>query len=100
MVDIVFDLEEKNSEVISLHEVITTLQKNSPNATLKQIAEWLIIHLVNDPNSPSMGALVVGGGIEPIHPAWPGMDEKYYSLYDLLITLYREGNNWPGDIPF
>ncbi len=101
MVDIVSELKEKSNEVISLHEIIMTLKKDSPDASLGQIAEWLIIQLVNDPFAPKMGLLSVGGGLESIPPSWGSyQEEDYYSLNDLLITLYREGNNWPGDIPF
>lgn len=101
MIDIVSDLKQKSSEVISLHEIITTLQKQSPNTTSRQVAEWLIIHLVKDPNSPEMGILAVGGGIETLPPAWGQMQGNgFYSLHDLLITLYKEGYPWPGDIPF
>ncbi|ATQ03677.1 hypothetical protein JQ098_004127 [Salmonella enterica subsp. enterica serovar Typhimurium] len=101
MLDIISDLKEKKSEVISLHEVITTLKSQSPQATLPQIAEWLLIQLADNPESPEMGILTVGGGFESILPEWmSAQNEQYLSLRDLLIELYRSNGIWPGDIPF
>ncbi|WP_116341481.1 hypothetical protein [Enterobacter cloacae] len=101
MLDIISDLKEKKSEVISLHEVITTLKSQSPQATLPQIAEWLLIQLADNPKSPEMGILTVGGGFESILPEWMSVqNEQYLSLRDLLIELYRSNGIWPGDIPF
>ncbi len=101
MLDIISDLKEKKSEVISLHEVITTLKSQSPQATLPQIAEWLLIQLADNPESPEMGILTVGGGFESILPEWMSVQNKQYlSLRDLLIELYRSNGIWPGDIPF
>ncbi|EAA9549324.1 hypothetical protein OY03_001057 [Salmonella enterica subsp. enterica] len=101
MLDIISDLKEKKSEVISLHEVITTLKSQSPQATLPQIAEWLLIQLADNPESPEMGILTVGGGFESILPEWmSAQNEQYISLRDLLIELYRSNGIWPGDIPF
>ncbi|EAA5598574.1 hypothetical protein DQE31_05165 [Salmonella enterica subsp. enterica] len=101
MLDIISDLKEKKSEVISLHEVITTLKSQSPQATLPQIAEWLLIQLADNPESPEMGILTVGGGFESILPEWmSAQNEQYLSLRDLLIELYRSNGIWPGDILF
>ncbi|ECH7126764.1 hypothetical protein FP672_13775 [Salmonella enterica] len=101
MLDIISDLKEKKSEVISLHEVITTLKSQSLQATLPQIAEWLLIQLADNPESPEMGILTVGGGFESILPEWmSAQNEQYLSLRDLLIELYRSNGIWPGDIPF
>lgn len=101
MLDIISDLKEKKSEVISLHEVITTLKSQSPQATLPQIAEWLLIQLADNPESPEMGILTVGGGFESILPEWmSAQNEQYLSLRDLLIELYRSNGIWPGGIPF
>lgn len=101
MLDIISDLKEKKSEVISLHEVITTLKSQSPQATLPQIAEWLLIQLADNPESPEMGILTVGGGFESILPEWmSAQNEQHLSLRDLLIELYRSNGIWPGDIPF
>ncbi|HFG9897134.1 TPA: hypothetical protein ACGHGP_002061 [Salmonella enterica subsp. enterica serovar Weltevreden] len=101
MLDIISDLKEKKSEVISLHEVITTLKSQSPQATLPQIAAWLLIQLADNPESPEMGILTVGGGFESILPEWmSAQNEQYLSLRDLLIELYRSNGIWPGDIPF
>ncbi|WP_233961262.1 hypothetical protein [Pectobacterium versatile] len=101
MIDIVSELQQKKNEVISLHEVIITLQEQSPNATLPQIAEWLLIHLVDDQDTPDFGVLGLGGSFELIPPPWVG-DSEYLSLRQLLVELYRYGDHdsWPGDIPF
>jgi hypothetical protein len=101
MLDIISDLKEKKSEVISLHEVITTLKSQSPQATLPQIAEWLLIQLADNPESPEMGILTVGGGFESILPEWMSVQNKQYlSLRDLLIELYRSNGIWPGIFHF
>lgn len=97
MLDIISELNEKKSEVISLHEVITSLMEQSPGATLPQIAEWLLIHLVNDPSAPRMERLTLGGVLEPI-PVH--MMDDYPSLQDLLVEIYRNGGMWPREIPF
>lgn len=100
MLDIVSDLNEKKSELISLHEVIVSLREQSPEATLPQIAEWLLIHLANDPESPDMGFLAVGGEFEKISLAWGNKPNEHYSLKELLLELYSNYGAWPGDIPF
>ncbi|EMP4186479.1 hypothetical protein [Proteus mirabilis] len=99
MLDIVSDLNEKKSELISLHEVIVSLREQSPEATLPQIAEWLLIHLANDPESPDMGFLPVGGEFERISE-WRNNPNEHYSLKELLLELYRNYGVWPGEIPF
>lgn len=101
MLDIVSELKEKKSEVISLHEVITSLRQQSPGATLPQIAEWLLIQLADDENAPEMGVLTVGGGYESIPPSWgTPQGNEHFSLRELLLELYRNNGIWPGDIPF
>ncbi len=101
MIDIRAELKEKKNEVISLHEVILTIKEQSPGATLPDIAEWLLIHLNNDPNAPEMGLLTVGGGYESIAPQWgqPTLNSPY-TLEELLIELYKSYDLWPGEIPF
>ncbi|MER45343.1 hypothetical protein ED033_24300 [Salmonella enterica] len=106
MLDIISDLKEKKSEVISLHEVITTLKSQSPQATLPQIAEWLLIQLADNPESPEMGILTVGGGFESILPEWmsaqnwigPYISIHFLSLNPLPVRRrrYSRGERYPS----
>lgn len=101
MIDIVSDLAKKKSEVISLYELITTIQEQSDGASIKDIAEWLVSLMDNDPDAPSLGILTVGGGFEDISLRWgSSINAPHPSLHQLLIELYRNHGEWPGDIPF
>lgn len=99
MLDICSDLKELKNQRISLFELIEKIKEQSPGASYSDIAEWLLIKLADNPESPSFGFFTIGGGISSNFNSW---DENYGALRQMLITLYRQGNYPvdPDEVPF